>query len=86
MSKSGINSERVLAEYIKTFGFLSGEIERVFEALDKELLVLRVWVSILEILGAIGVYLEELLSSPEFREIVRAERKKAKSSYVLMLF
>ena len=76
----------MLAEYIKTFGFLSGEIERVFEALDKGLLVSRVWVSILEILGAIGVCLEELLSSLEFREVAGAKREKAKSSYILMLF
>ena len=55
----------MLVECIKKFGFTSGEIERVFEAIDKGLLVLRVWVSILEILGAFGGHLEGLLSSPK---------------------
>ena len=84
--KSGINSEWVLAECIKKLGFTSGEIERVFEALDKGLLVSKVWVLILEILGAFGVCFEEFLGSPKFQEVTEAERKKAKSRYVLMLF
>ena len=75
-----------MAECIKKLGFTSGEIKRVFETLDKGLLVSRVWVSILEILGAFGVYLEELLGLPEFLEVAEAKRKNVKSRYVLMFF
>ena len=65
----------MLAKCIKKFGFTSGEIEKVFKALDKELLVSRVWISILEILGAFGVCMEKLLGLPEFQEVAGVERK-----------
>jgi len=39
---------------MKKFGFKSGEIERVFEDLDKGLLISRVWVAFLKNLGAFG--------------------------------
>ena len=75
MLESGINSKGVLVECIKEFSFILGEIDRVFEGLNKGFLVSSVWSSILENLGAIGVCLEELLSSLEFREVAGAERK-----------
>ena len=50
----GINRQWVSAEYIKELSFKSSEIERVFEALDKGLLISRVCVAILKILGAFG--------------------------------
>ena len=48
----------MLAEFIKDLSFKSSEIERVFEALDKGLLISRVWVAFLENLEAIGGYLK----------------------------
>ena len=44
----------MLAEFIKDLSFKPSEIERVFEALDKGLLITRVWVTFLEKLEAIG--------------------------------
>jgi len=44
----------VLAELIKDLSFKSSEIERVFEALDKGLLISRVWVAFLENLEVFG--------------------------------
>ena len=44
----------MLVEFIKDLSFKSRRIERVFEALDKGLLVSRVWVAFLENLEAIG--------------------------------
>ena len=41
---------------MKKFGYKSGEIERVFEALDKGFLISRVWVAFLENLEAFGGY------------------------------
>ena len=41
---------------MKKFGFKSGEIERVFEDLDKGLLISRVWVTFVENLEAFGGY------------------------------
>ena len=43
-----------MVEFIKDLSFKSREIERVFEALNKGLLISRVWVAFLENLGAIG--------------------------------
>ena len=63
--ESGINSKEKSTKCIKKFGFLSHEIVRVFEDLDKGILVLRVWGSNLEILGAFGGCLKGLLSSPK---------------------
>ena len=76
----------MLAKCIKKLGFTSGEIERVFETLDKELLISRVWVSILEISGAFGDRLKGLLDSPKIWKHRRSREEIAKSRYVSIFF
>ena len=71
--KKGINRHGVSAEFIKNLSSKSSGIERVFEALDKGLLITRVWVAFLEKLGAIGGYLKEKSSSSKNREVAGAE-------------
>ena len=62
-----------MAEFIKDLSFKSSGIERVFETLDKGLLISRVWVAFLENLGAFGDGLKEKSNSPENPEVARAE-------------
>ena len=57
--KTGINRHEGLAEFIKNLSFKSSGIERVFEVLDRGLLITRVWVVFLEKLEAIGGCLKE---------------------------
>ena len=64
--KSSVNSEWVLVKFIKKISFTSGEIEGVLEVLDKGVLISRVWVALLESLGAFGGRSKGLLSSPKF--------------------
>ena len=71
--KVGIKRHRVSADFIKNLSSKSSGLERVFEALVKGLSITRVWVAILEKLGAIGGCLKEKLGSPENQEVAGAE-------------